>query len=213
MVSNNEEKLIKAIEELKRSRVRTLVEKRISEFKKLRKGTSREIFKELCFCILCANYSAERSIKIQKEIDDGFLAFPSSQLIEKLKEMGHRFPKTRASYIISARKHSDSIKSIVESYKDPKELREWLIKNIRGIGLKEASHFLRNIGYTELAILDFHILDLLARHGIIEKPKTLTKSRYLQIEDKLREISKRVGLNMAELDLYLWYIETGKILK
>jgi len=213
MVSNNEEKLIKAIEELKRSRVRTLVEKRISEFKKLRKGTSREIFKELCFCILCANYSAERSIKIQKEIDDGFLTLPSSQLVEKLKEMGHRFPKTRASYIISARKHSDSIKSIVESYKDPKELREWLIKNIRGIGLKEASHFLRNIGYTELAILDFHILDLLARHGIIEKPKTLTKSRYLQIEDKLREISKRVGLNMAELDLYLWYIETGKILK
>ena len=213
MVSNNEEKLIKAIEELKRSRVRTLVEKRISEFKKLRKGTSREIFKELCFCILCANYSAERSIKIQKEIDDGFLTLPSSQLVEKLKEMGHRFPKTRASYIISARKHSDSIKSIVESYKDPKELREWLIKNIRGIGLKEASHFLRNIGYTELAILDFHILDLLARHGIIEKPKTLTKSRYLRIEDKLREISKRVGLNMAELDLYLWYIETGKILK
>jgi len=213
MVSNNEEKLIKAIEELKRSRVRTLVEKRISEFKKLRKGTSREIFKELCFCILCANYSAERSIKIQKEIDDGFLTLPSSQLIEKLKEMGHRFPKTRASYIISARKHSDSIKSIVESYKDPKELREWLIKNIRGIGLKEASHFLRNIGYTELAILDFHILDLLARHGIIKKPKILTKSRYLRIEDKLREISKRVGLNMAELDLYLWYIETGKILK
>ena len=213
MVSNNEEKLIKAIEELKRSRVRTLVEKRISEFKKLRKGTSREIFKELCFCILCANYSAERSIKIQKEIDDGFLTLPSSQLVEKLKEMGHRFPKTRASYIISARKHSDSIKSIVESYKDPKELREWLIKNIRGIGLKEASHFLRNIGYTELAILDFHILDLLARHGIIKKPKTLTKSRYLRIEDKLREISKRVGLNMAELDLYLWYIETGKILK
>jgi len=127
--------------------------------------------------------------------------------------MSHRIPKTRASYIISARKHSDSIKSIVESYKDPKELREWLIKNIRGIGLKEASHFLRNIGYTELAILDFHILDLLARHGIIKKPKTLTKSRYLRIEDKLREISKRVGLNMAELDLYLWYIETGKILK
>ncbi|HIE18606.1 TPA: N-glycosylase/DNA lyase [Candidatus Bathyarchaeota archaeon] len=213
MVSNNDEKLIKSIEELKRSRVRILVEKRISEFKKLRKGTSREIFKELCFCILCANYSAERSIKIQKEIDEGFLTLPDSQLIEKLKEMGHRFPKARASYIISARQHSDSIKKIIESFKDPKELRDWLVKNIPGIGLKEASHFLRNIGHTELAILDFHILDLLARHGIIEKPKTLTKSKYLQIEDKLREIAKRVGLNMAEQDLYLWYMETGKILK
>jgi len=213
MVSNSYEGLIKAIEYLKRSQVRTLVEKRISEFKNLRRKPSREIFKELCFCILCANYSAERSIKIQREIDEGFLTFSESQLIEKLKETGHRFPKTRASYIISARKYRDSIKNIVESFKDPRELRDWLVKNIRGIGPKEASHFLRNIGYVDLAILDFHILDLLARYGIIEKPKTLTRLRYLKIEEKLREIAKRVGLNMAELDLYLWYMETGKVLK
>jgi len=213
MVSNSYEGLIKAIEYLKRSQVRTLVEKRISEFKNLRRKPSREIFKELCFCILCANYSAERSIKIQREIDEGFLTFSESQLVRKLKETGHRFPKTRASYIISARKYRDSIKKIVESFKDPRELRDWLVKNIRGIGPKEASHFLRNIGYVELAILDFHILDLLARYGIIEKPKTLTRLRYLKIEEKLREIAKRVGLNMAELDLYLWYMETGKILK
>jgi len=213
VTSDNAEGLIRSIKELKRSPVKALVKKRISEFKKLKRGTSREIFKELCFCILCANYSAERSIKIQRKIDEGFLDLSEPQLTRKLKEMGHRFPKTRASYIISARKHSDSIKNIVESIKDPKELRDWLVKNIPGIGLKEASHFLRNIGHTELAILDFHILNLLDRHGIIEKPKTLTKSRYLQIEDKMREIAKRVGLNMAELDLYLWYMETGKILK
>jgi len=213
MMADNAEELIKSVKELKRSHIRTFVEKRISEFKKLRRGTSREIFRELCFCILCANYSAERSIKIQKKIDEGFLTFSESQLAERLKELGHRFPKARATYIISARKYSDSIKKIIGSFKDPKELRDWLAKNISGVGLKEASHFLRNIGYTELAILDFHILDLLARYGIIEKPKTLTRSRYLQIEEKLRKIAKHVGLNMAELDLYLWYMETGKILK
>jgi len=213
MVVDNAEDLIRSLEKLKRSHVRTLVKKRISEFKDLGRGESREIFKELCFCILCANFSAERSIKIQKEIDDGFLTLPESKLAEKLREAGHRFPRTRAAYITSARKYGESLKSIIESFKDPKELRDWLAKNISGVGLKEASHFLRNIGYTELAILDFHILDLLARHRIIEKPKTLTGKRYLQIEGKLREIAKRVGLNMAELDLYLWYMETGKILK
>jgi len=213
MVVDNAEDLIRSLEKLKRSNVRTLVKKRISEFKDLGRGESREIFKELCFCILCANFSAERSIKIQKEIDDGFLTLPESKLAEKLREAGHRFPRTRAAYITSARKYGESLKSIIESFKDPKELRDWLAKNISGVGLKEASHFLRNIGYTELAILDFHILDLLARHRIIEKPKTLTGKRYLQIEGKLREIAKRVGLNMAELDLYLWYMETGKILK
>jgi len=207
------EELIRLIEDLKRSEVSLLIGERISEFKRLGRGSSREIFKELCYCILCANYSAERSMRIQREIDDGFLTLPPSQLIRRLREMGHRFPKTRASYIVAARKYCDSIKDVIASLKDPREIREWLIRNIRGVGLKEASHFLRNIGYSDLAIIDFHILNLLDRYGLIEKPKTMTKSRYLRIEDELRRLSRDVDLNLAELDLYLWYIETGKILK
>jgi len=207
------DRLIELLEDLKRSEISLLVDRRISEFKRLGRESSREIFKELCFCILCANYSAERSIRIQREIDDGFLTLPPSQLIRRLREMGHRFPRSRASYIIAARRYSDSIKDVISSLNDPGEIREWLIRNIRGIGLKEASHFLRNIGYSDLAIIDFHILNLLDRYGIIKKPKTMTKSRYLQIEDELRRLSRDAGLSLAELDLYLWYIETGKILK
>jgi len=207
------DRLIELLEDLKRSEISLLVDRRISEFKRLRRESSREIFKELCFCILCANYSAERSIRIQREIDDGFLTLPPSQLIRRLREMGHRFPRSRASYIIAARRYSDSIKDVISSLNDPREIQEWLIRNIRGIGLKEASHFLRNIGYSDLAIIDFHILNLLDRYGIIKKPKTMTKSRYLQIEDELRRLSRDAGLSLAELDLYLWYIETGKILK
>ena len=205
--------LIRSIEELKRSPIRRIVEKRISEFRELGRGESKEIFKELCFCILCANYSAERAIKIQKRMDDDFIILSCEELAEKLREAGHRFPNSRARYIVSARKYHDSIKEIIESFDDPYRLRRWLVKNILGIGLKEASHFLRNIGFTDFAIIDFHILNLLDKYGVAEKPKTLTESRYLRIEEKLREISRYVGLNMAELDLYLWFMETGKILK
>ena len=88
-----------------------------------------------------------------------------------------------------------------------------LIRNVKGIGPKEASHFLRNIGYSGFAILDFHIINILARYGLIEKPKTLTKRRYLEIEELLRSIAAKTDLSLAELDLYLWYMETGKILK
>jgi N-glycosylase/DNA lyase len=207
------EKIIESIERLKRSPVRELVEKRIKEFQSLRRAASQEIFKELCFCILCANYSAERSMKIQARIDEGFLTLPEPDLAKKLKEAGHRFPRSRAAYIASARRHMDSIKGILETLKNSMELRDWLAKNVPGVGLKEASHFLRNVGYTDLAIIDFHILDLLSRHGVIEKPRTLTRRRYLEIEEKLRHIANRVGLNMAQLDLYLWYMETGKVLK
>jgi len=165
------------------------------------------------FLHFTANFNAERSIKIQEEIGNGFLTLSKSILAEKLRKLGHRYSETRAKYIVEARRHVDTLKDIINSFNDEQELREWLVKNIKGVGYKEASHFLRNIGYTNLAILDFHIINVLAKHGLIKKPKTLTKRKYLEIEGILKVISKRLKLNLAELDLYLWYLETRKILK
>ena len=207
------EGLLRSIEDLKQSEVANLIASRIREFKEMGSKPSREIFKELCFCLLCANFVAERSIQIQDAVGDGFLTLSESQLRERLRNLGHRFPNVRAKYVVEARRYKDSLKDIIFSFEDEGELREWLIGKVKGIGPKEASHFLRNIGYTNSAILDFHIVNILARHGLIEKPKTLTKRRYLEIEKRLRKLAEEVDLNMAELDLYLWYMETGKVLK
>ena len=92
-------------------------------------------------------------------------------------------------------------------------LRTWLVQNIKGLGYKEASHFLRNIGYDDYAIIDFHIIDILTQYGFIKKPKSLSKKRYLEIEQDLNHIAQLCDLTLAELDFYLWYLETGKILK
>lgn len=207
------EELLKALEKLKRSRVRNQVDTRLKELRETGKKECSEIFKELCFCILTANFNAERAIKIQSGIGDGFLNLKESELAQKLRSFGYRFPNTRAAYIRRARRCVDDLKETLGSFYDEKELREWLAKNVKGFGFKEASHFLRNIGYTDLAIIDFHILDILAEYDIIEKPKSLSKKKYLEIEEVLRNIAKKVNLNLAELDLYLWYMETGKILK
>jgi N-glycosylase/DNA lyase len=52
------------------------------------------------------------------------------------------------------------------------------------------------------------------KYGILEgKPKSLSRAKYLMIESILEGISRRTGINLGELDLYLWYIETGKVLK
>lgn len=185
----------------------------MKEFRENGKKQSREIFKELCFCILTANFNAEKSIKIQKEMGEGFLTLSESRLAKKLKELGHRHPNKRAGYIALARKYRDSLKGIIKRFDDESESREWLVKNIKGIGYKEASHFLRNMGYENLGVIDFHIADLLARHKLIEKPRALTKRKYLEIEELLRKIGGKLNLNLAELDLYLWYMETGKVLK
>ncbi|MCX8147338.1 MAG: N-glycosylase/DNA lyase [Candidatus Woesearchaeota archaeon] len=205
--------LIKNIRHLKRSDVRKAINKKIREFRSIGKRNSKELFKELCFCILTANFNAERSIKIQKEIGNGFITLPKKKLEKRLRRLGHRFPKTRAEYIANARRFLHSLREIVNSFDDEYSAREWIVKNIKGLGYKEASHFLRNIGFKNLAIIDFHIIDLLAKNKLIKRPKTLTKRRYLEIENILKKIGKKLNLSLAELDLYLWYMETGKVLK
>jgi len=206
------EELLELVRKL-REEVGNLVDLRMKEFQELGRRPSREMFKELCFCILTANFSAERSIRIQKEIDDGFLMLPEPELAGRLRALGHRYPEARARYIVLARRYSDSLKEILSAFGSGAEAREWLVRNIKGIGYKEASHFLRNVGYMDLAIVDFHIIDILVRHKLVERPKTLTKRRYLETEALLREIAHRSGITLAELDLYLWYSETGKVLK
>ena len=204
--------LLKKIESLKNSEINNQVHNRIKEFKELNKKSNDELFKELCFCILTANFNAEKSIKIQDEIGECFLNDPEEELAKKLKNLGHRFPNTRAKYILESRKCRELLEDIVQS-NNGKQLRKWIVNNVKGLGYKEASHFLRNIGFDDLAIIDFHIVDILVKHNLIERPKTLTKRKYLEIENLLKEIARKTDISLAELDLYLWYLETGKILK
>lgn len=211
--TNIMKRLLELVENLKKGEVKNSVDTRLKEFKELADGSNNKIFEELCFCILTANSNAERCMKVQMEIGDEFLTLPESHLAKELKERGYRFPNTRARYIADARKYKNSLKDTITKLNEENELREWLVKNIKGIGFKEASHFLRNIGYTDFAIIDFHIINVLTKHKIIEKPRVLTKRKYLEIEDLLRKIAIESNLNLAELDLYLWYTETGKILK
>src|SRR3989344_1879771 len=207
--------LISLVKQLKSSPIKNIIDSRIKEFSELGKKSINEIFKELCFCLLTANFSAQGGIKIQKEIGDGFLVLSEIDLAKKLSELGHRFPNARAGYIFLARQKINNLKKILESDESELKKREEIVKNIKGLGMKEASHFLRNIGYKNLAIIDFHIVDLLVKHNLIEKPKnkSLNVKKYLEIENLLKEIAQKTNLSLGELDLYLWYQETGKILK
>ena len=131
----------------------------------------------------------------------------------KLKKVGYRFPNKRAEYIIDVRNKNLDLRNLVDTY-DKNELREYLVKNVKGLGYKEASHFLRNIGIFSLAILDKHILKSLVEFGVIKEiPKTMNKNKYLEIEKKYFEFSNQVKINGDELDLLLWSIKNGQIMK
>ncbi|MFX1450902.1 MAG: N-glycosylase/DNA lyase [Promethearchaeota archaeon] len=206
--------LLESIQKLKQSDIKEIIDSRIKDFQQIGVKNSNEIFKELCFCIMTANCSAEMCMRVQNEVDDGFLTLMETDLAKRLKKVKYRFYNKRANYIEANRKYKDNIKEIIESYESEYELRDWLVKNIKGLGYKEASHFLRNVGFNNFAIIDFHIIDLLINNQLLDKkPKSLSKSKYLEIESILKKIANKMQLNLGELDLYLWFMETGKILK
>ena len=97
----------------------------------------------------------------------------------------------------------------------PIEFRNLVSKNIKGLGLKEAAHFLRNIGHgEEVAILDRHILKNLVKYGVIpEIPKSLTAKKYHEIEQKMFKFARKIGIHPAALDLLFWSEETGEVFK
>jgi N-glycosylase/DNA lyase len=191
-------------------KVKDNVDKRVKEFKDIQENDSDVWFGELCFCLLTANYSAEGSLKIQKAIGDKFDSMTLEELTKSLTELGHRYPNMRANFIYEARKYTHNIKDILINTPNK---RDWLVKNIKGLGMKEASHFLRNIGFLDYAIIDRHILRMLSNHDNYPMPKTLTPKKYEEIESYLGNIAKQLNTTQGELDFYIWSLATGKILK
>ena len=201
-------------------KVKDRIEKRVEDFKSVRERSDDvEMFKEFVFCLLTPQSKAKVCWRaVEKMADDGTLFEGDERSIyDHLK--GVRYRENKARYVLEARERffKDGkfiLKSLLSST-DPFNVREWLVKNVKGMGYKEASHFLRNVGYgLDLAILDRHILKNLLRCGVIEEiPKTLTRRRYLTIEEKMREFSKELGIPMSHLDLLLWYKEAGDVFK
>ena len=204
--------LIEDIRECENSAIASQIEQRASEFLELGSRGSADWLVELCFCIMTANFNALRSMSIQGRIGYGFIHMSEEELAGELRACGHRFPNTRAKYIVKARQKAFSLKEELMPLECAQK-REWLVKNVYGLGYKEASHFLRNVGFFDYAIIDFHILDLLEREGVIKRPKNLSEKNYLSIEQSLRGLSSELLMPLGILDLYLWFLETGKVLK
>ncbi len=189
---------------------KNLVNKIKSELKKFNMPKSKKkIFYELCFCVLVANNNLERTLNIWNKLKNCFLNCDKKLLSKKLKQAGYRFYNKRAEYIVYNKKFFNILPEKIKRLNEY-ELRDWLVKNLKGIGYKEASHFLRNLGFKDFAILDRHILRFLYKNKIIKEiPKNLSKKIYLEIEDKFKKFAKKLNLNPAELDFYIFYLEKG----
>ncbi len=216
-----------------REKIKPYVDKRLSEFKELGKTGkttfdfrpfadyvyTADLFSELCFCLLTANSSALTGIKLQSLIDiEGFKNMSLEELERTISSAGHRFARQRAERIVKARESFERVMELIEGSRDGKAIRDLLSDTcskykVEGFGLKEASHFLRNIGFEDVAIVDRHIFRYLKEKKLLPDYKTITRRVYLEAERKLEDICQELGMSQAELDLYIFYRKTGRVLK
>ncbi|MFN0085116.1 MAG: N-glycosylase/DNA lyase [Blastocatellia bacterium] len=201
---------------------REAIRARMAEFEAIRReADDARLFEELVFCIFTAGASARMGMSAIERVRPHMFRAGHPKL-HRLLIGAHRYPRARSGYIIHTRDYLKSdcglrLRAKLESFaEDAEARRDFFAKNpgIKGIGYKEASHYLRNIGYGGYAILDKHILRTLYECGVIDSPNPpATKKKYLAIEEGMRKFAREIKIDFDELDLLLWSNKTGEILK
>lgn len=202
---------------------RTEIRARLAEFRDVwRTGSDARLWEELVYCIFTAGASARMGLRSVEAIRPLLFEGTREEMTRSLVEArAHRYPRARPGYIVVTRDFLQEdcrlrLRERLESFTDGVARRDWLARErrIKGLGYKEASHFLRNIGLSGYAILDKHILRSLCELGVTDSPDPpATRARYLQTEEQLRAFARAVRIDFDELDLVLWSMKTGEILK
>ena len=210
---------IRATHKARRKQIRA----RLTEFEEVwRRGSDARLWEELAFCIFTAGASARMGMRAVEAVRPLLWEGKPEEMTQAIRKAGaHRFPVARPGYIVVARSYlreycGMGLRQRLNSFSNPIERRDWLAqeKRIKGLGYKEASHFLRNIGLKGHAILDKHVLRCLSELSVIEECKPPgTRARYLEIEEKLRRVARDLKIDFEELDLVLWSMKTGEVLK
>jgi N-glycosylase/DNA lyase len=193
---------------------------RINEFKQIgSKGSEKELFREFIFCFLTPQSNAHTCWRAAENLYNTKILFKGTPA--KITEIINtiRFKNNKTKYIIEAREKIFKKKicrlADLTQTKNVFETREFIVNNFKGLGFKEASHFLRNTGNGKnIAILDRHILKNLKYYKVINDiPKTINKNKYYNIENLMTNFSIKNNIPLEHLDFVFWYKEKEEIFK
>ena len=188
------------------------IQDRLLEFKQaFREADDPQVFRELSFCILSSGVGPKIAGQCMSTIGERLVDGEEDELLERIGAI-HKYAENASRYIVFTREylreeHGFLLKALVSSFEDRVERRDFFAKNpgIKGLGYMQASHFLRNLGFSGYAILDRNNLASLFELGIIGETKyPLTKKRYLETESLMTEAAHELGISLDEFDLLLW---------
>jgi len=211
------------IKEIKKAHAerRDQIRERLDQFAAVwKRGDDRELWEEMVFCFFTGGCSAAMGLRSVEAVRPVLMDGDQTQIANALAGF-HRYPNARAGYVVHSReflkeRYNLELRKKLHDFDCSLERRDWLVreKGIKGLGYKEASHYLRNIGFRGYAILDKHVLNCLSELKIIDDPKPPnTRAKYLTVEDQLRKLTRRLNIDFDELVLVLWSMKTGVILK
>ncbi len=192
---------------------------RLQEFERLKdlKNINKDkYFYEFCFCILTPQSSAKKAMLVQNELEKRDFYKNKFNPVDILNNREHyiRFHNVKSERLLKAIDFYDELYKILGEDISVIEKRKKISENFKGVSFKESSHFLRNIGYKNLAIIDRHIMKHLQICNVIDtKILPNTEKNYLFIERKFLEFCLRINISIDVMDFVFFAYDTGEVLK
>lgn len=179
----------------------------LDEFEK--NPEDKQMFGELVFCLCTPQSKAKYCRAFVESVKSDNTIFSLNLEGFRRRMEGIRFSDRKAEFIIEARNKFPKIREKINS--NDVDLREWLIKNVKGLGMKESAHVLRNLGYKGLVMIDVHVQRFLRKMDLYNsEKKSLTKKQYEELEQKFLELSDKLKIPPEELDIAIWLYESGE---
>jgi N-glycosylase/DNA lyase len=178
----------------------------------------KNVWQSFLFCILSSQVSSKVATRIVARIDESISFFDARLTMRKLeeqlcRELGessfrHRFPRSKARQVshswFAFMQIHEEFDQYLNSFADEKIARRQMIRTFAGLGMKQASMLLRDVGYSRnLAIIDTHIL-WYCKVMFGFSAKTLTPKKYLQIEDLMSKHAENFQTDLGSLDTAVW---------
>jgi N-glycosylase/DNA lyase len=122
----------------------------------------------------------------------------------------YRFPRRRAQLVRMAASaiysSGESLRALLRAARSSQHARRVLVTAVPGIGPKQASLFLRNVGFAhDLAVLDVHVLRYLCWMDGVSRQRTVSGLReYERHERRIRRYAREASVTVGDLDLAVW---------
>jgi len=183
-----------------------------------RRSKVQDVWSSLLFCILSSQVRATTATHAVQVILGEVPFFEESlssvdvynrlNSILRRGDVRHRFPETRSQQIANSwfafAQVKDEFYGYLDSFSAEKDARVAVAERFPGLGFKQASMFLRDVGYSaRLCVIDTHILWYCERMSL-PLQGALTTKRYLEVEEHLLALADTFGVAPNVFDSAVW---------